>query len=245
LVPSQYDELKDLISHNRTKSKTKKQINKYLFKKMAMFMHIIDNLCTSSVEEDMHNKNRAHTGVGMNYFSDTNDGTSFDDKYNDNKQAKKRLRRQVGGAAAVGGIVGTLVAGPVIGLVTAGGAAALASTQKKRDDDTITDTVRSIGDTAASVGDKVIQWQKDNRISEKVSNSIIDVHQWATTQYKDNETARSLHTSATTVGTNIVNWERTNRVSEKVTKGFNTALDWVADNMSDNKGHQSTISNRQ
>jgi hypothetical protein len=99
------------------------------------------------------------------------------------QRQQRRRRRQIGGAAAVGGIVGLCCIGPVFGIVAASGAAAVAATTKKGH--AMGDVVRSTGEVAAHTGDKLQQFNRQHRIVEKTSHTIVQGCRWVTHQWKD------------------------------------------------------------
>jgi hypothetical protein len=91
--------------------------------------------------------------------------------------------RQVGGAAVIGGLVGLCLAGPIIGLVAAGGAAAVATSKCKAGD-----VARSTGTVASDAGDRLQQFNQKHRIVEKTSNGIIKGCRWMSHQLKQSPT---------------------------------------------------------
>lgn len=78
-------------------------------------------------------------------------------------------KRQVGGAAVAGGIAGLVLGGPMLGLIGAGGAAAIATSQSNKKP---AQFVRKTGDAMADAGDRLQQFDRKHRVVEKTSNSI-------------------------------------------------------------------------
>lgn len=81
---------------------------------------------------------------------------------------QQRRRQQVGGAAVAGGIVGLLVAGPIVGVALGIGVAVAATTKSKAGD-----VARASGDAVAAVGGKLSKLDKKHHVVEKTSNGII------------------------------------------------------------------------
>jgi hypothetical protein len=195
-----------------------------------MAVNIIDN--ERLTREDEHRESTSPTTRSdstSEMIHDNDIDKSYNNTNNDNDlsdvEIKRRMRRQVGGAAVVGGLVGTVLAGPITGLVTAGGAAALASSKHKNK---ATNVARSVGDSAADVGDKVLMWGNKHRVSEKISTRAVDTHTWVSTRCKENKAAQRVTTVAVFVGDNLKKWDEKNGATEKVTKSITTATEWVS-----------------
>lgn len=91
-------------------------------------------------------------------------------------------RRQVGGAAALGGVAGLVVGGPLVGLVAAGGAAAVATSKGKAGD-----VARAGGDVMSDAGVRLKRFDRKHHIVEKTSNGIVKGCQWVSKQIKQPE----------------------------------------------------------
>jgi hypothetical protein len=104
-----------------------------------------------------------------------NTETNDDDDRNENNTL-----RQVGGAAVVGGIVGLCLVGPLVGIVAAGGAAALATSKGVGGD-----VARSTGDVASNAGDRLQDLNKKHRIVERTSNGFIKGCRWVSHKLKE------------------------------------------------------------
>ena len=92
--------------------------------------------------------------------------------------------RQVSGAAVVGGIVGCCLLGPLVGIIAAGGAVALATSKG-----TAGTVARSTGDVAADAGVRLNEFNKKHHIVEKTSHGIVKGCRWVSHQLKDKPTA--------------------------------------------------------
>jgi hypothetical protein len=75
--------------------------------------------------------------------------------------------RQVGGAAAAGCLAGLVLAGPVIALLTAAGAAAVATSRGKPGD-----YARHSGDAMADAGDRLKRFDEKHQVFEKSSRWV-------------------------------------------------------------------------
>jgi hypothetical protein len=75
--------------------------------------------------------------------------------------------RQVGGAAAAGCLAGLVLAGPVIALLTAAGAAAVATSRGKPGD-----FARHSGDVMADAGDRLKRFDEKHQVVEKSSRWV-------------------------------------------------------------------------
>jgi hypothetical protein len=88
----------------------------------------------------------------------------------DSKESSKALRRrQMGGAAVAGGVVGMVVAGPVVALGLAAVAAAAAGS---RGTYVLGDAARKSGDAVASAGDEISKWDERHRVTEKTRKAV-------------------------------------------------------------------------
>ena len=87
--------------------------------------------------------------------------------------------RQVSGAAVVGGIVGCCLLGPFVGIIAAGGAAALATSPSSAGT-----VARSTGDVAADAGVRLKDFNQKHHIVEKTSDGIVKGCRWVSEQLK-------------------------------------------------------------
>lgn len=92
-------------------------------------------------------------------------------------------KRQVGGAAVAGGIVGLALAGPVIGMAAAGGAALIAS--KNKGD--AGKAARVTGDAMGDLGSSIKKFDKKHNIKEKTSKGIVKGCNWISSRLQRND----------------------------------------------------------
>ncbi|KAL3911216.1 MAG: hypothetical protein SGILL_007368 [Bacillariaceae sp.] len=110
-------------------------------------------------------------------------GSSSNTDENNYFFGKNHTKRQLCGAAVVGGAVGLAAMGSaVVGLAAAGGAVYAATRRDK-----VGVVMRSTGDTVADVGISLKKFDKTHRISEKATDSIIKGNQWISKQLKSQE----------------------------------------------------------
>ena len=82
-------------------------------------------------------------------------------------RGNRASRRELGGAAVAGGILGLAIAGPMVGLVAGAGAAAVTTTKGKAGE-----IARASGEVVSSGGDRLKQWNTKHRVTSKASNAI-------------------------------------------------------------------------
>lgn len=82
-------------------------------------------------------------------------------------------KRQVTGAAVAGGLVGLVFGGPVLGLLAAGGSAAVATAEGKAGD-----VARTSGDAMADAGDRLRRFDEKHRVVDKTSEGIAKGCRW-------------------------------------------------------------------
>lgn len=75
-------------------------------------------------------------------------------------------RRELWGSAAAGGIVGLAVGGPLFGVVSGGVAAIVATTKSKAGEVT-----RSCGEVTATVGDHLVEFNRDHHLVQKTKDA--------------------------------------------------------------------------
>ena len=71
------------------------------------------------------------------------------------------------GAAVVGGVAATLIAGPVIGVIAAGGAAYAATRSDK-----VGEAAKATGGAAVAVGGKVVDINKEHKVTDKIGDGL-------------------------------------------------------------------------
>lgn len=120
----------------------------------------------------------------------TNNGVNNKASADKNQQPRKERRRQIGGAAAVGGIAGLVLVGPVIGLVAAGGAAAAAAAGKGP----VGDVARATGNLASNAGDRVKEFDQKHKVTKKTSQGFVKGCNWVSKKIskKDNNNGASM-----------------------------------------------------
>ena len=88
-------------------------------------------------------------------------------------------QRQIGGAAAAGGIAGLIIGGPILAVVAGIGIAACATTKSKAGQVT-----RATGDAVSTAGSKAKQWNEKHRVLQKTGDGIVKGYQWVDRQFK-------------------------------------------------------------
>jgi ABC-type sugar transport system substrate-binding protein len=86
-------------------------------------------------------------------------------------------KRQLCGAAVVGGMAGLVTLGPIGGVLIAGGAA-FAATRKGK----VGAVMRSTGDTMADIGKSLKEFDRNHGISDKTVDGIIEGNRWVSKQ---------------------------------------------------------------
>ncbi|KAI2493900.1 hypothetical protein MHU86_20627 [Fragilaria crotonensis] len=123
----------------------------------------VDGMPHDTNGDHVDNKNKKDNDI------DDDDKMEHDDGKKPTTAATKTFtKRQVGGAAAVGGIVGLIVAGPVIAIAAGIGVAVAATTKGK-----VGDVARASGDVVASAGERLKQLDKKHQVSETTSKVIV------------------------------------------------------------------------
>ena len=98
---------------------------------------------------------------------------------NDAIATNSHTRRELGGAAVAGGLVGLVVGGPILGAVAAGGCS-LAATSKSQ----AGNVARAGGEAVASVGDRLKKIDKKHRVVEKTGKGITKGCKWVAKKVK-------------------------------------------------------------
>lgn len=93
--------------------------------------------------------------------------------------------RQLGGAAIAGGLAGLILAGPIIALFAAAGAAVAATAKGKTGQ-----VARNSGDAIASFGDRLKDLDQKHHVIEKTSQSIASGSSYVSRQiHRERESA--------------------------------------------------------
>merc|ERR1719330_347876 len=79
----------------------------------------------------------------------------------------KAARREFGGAAVAGGLLGLALAGPMVGLVAGAGAAALTTTKGEAGK-----IAKASGEVVCSGGERLKQWNRKHHVSAKTNKAI-------------------------------------------------------------------------
>ena len=108
----------------------------------------------------------------------------------------------VAGAAAVGGVAAFVLAGPLVGLAAAGGAAYAATRN-----DEVGAAAKSTGKAALAIGDKAREINEEHKISDKVAEGAKNSLAWAHDMNERHD------------------------VSGKVTAGITAAGNWITDKL--------------
>lgn len=118
------------------------------------------------------NETASDTGLSeVEYGIEPNVAAGLQDEERRQQQKGQQLQgtnRQVGGAAVAAGIAGTLLVGPVIGLVAAGGAAVVAT--KKG---TAGNVARASGDVVANAGERIRKFDQNHHVTKKVGKGFV------------------------------------------------------------------------
>lgn len=88
--------------------------------------------------------------------------------------------RQVGGAAALGGLAAFLVAGPVVGVIAAGATAAVATSQSKAGD-----IARKGGDVMADAAVRLKRFNREHHVVEKATKGVKKGYRCVVNQFKE------------------------------------------------------------
>jgi hypothetical protein len=95
------------------------------------------------------------------------------------EQALHGTNRQVGGAAVAAGIAGTLLVGPLVGLVVAGGAAVVATTGGSAGK-----VARASGTVVANTGDRLQKLNQKHQITSKTRKGVVKGAKWISSKLK-------------------------------------------------------------
>jgi len=134
---------------------------------------------TESVLQE--NASRQHMADNRSLFTspyeETDAASDTDSSVNtgrDNCQPRDRKRSTlVAGAAVAGGVVGLVIASPLVAVVAAGGAAALATSKGKAGD-----VARATGNVTVNAGERLKKFDMKHRIVEKTSNGVVKGCNW-------------------------------------------------------------------
>lgn len=152
------------------------------------------------------------------------DEESTDDDNNENGNDDPGTRRQVVGAGVAGGITGLVLGGPLLGLVGAGGAAAVAKTSRGKPGD----FARKSGDVMASAGDRIKKYDEKHRVVEKTSGSIRKGCEWVS----KSEVGRKSGDAVARASDRLKKYDEKHRVVEKTSGSITKGCQWVSNKFS-------------
>mmetsp|Transcript_18801 Transcript_18801/g.27803 ORF Transcript_18801/g.27803 Transcript_18801/m.27803 type:complete len:158 (+) Transcript_18801:1-474(+) len=96
-----------------------------------------------------------------------NKATNTDYAFEEAPREDKARRREVGGAAVAGGLLGLTLAGPMVGVVAGAGAAALTTTKGGAGK-----IARASGDAVCSGGERLKQWNRKHQVTAKTNKAL-------------------------------------------------------------------------
>jgi hypothetical protein len=139
--------------------------------------------------------------------------------------------REVGGAAAVGGIAGLVIGGPLLGIVGAGAGAVVATTKGKAGD-----VMRSSGSVAANAGSRLKGLSKQHNLPEKTSKGMKASGARARKFDEKHHVVDKLKAA----GAGVRKFDQKHRVSGKTSKGIVKGCNWISKKLQDKPSTTST-----
>jgi len=137
---------------------------------------------------------------------------------------------QLGGAAAVGGLAGAVLAGPLVGIAAAAGGAYAATTRG-----TAGDLTRSTGQAVSNVGQEVKEFNEDHNIAKQawsgVQQGVQSIQQFEQQHRWGENTTRA----AGTMWATAREFEQKNEIGEKTKRGLGQAWQSAKQFERDNK----------
>ena len=158
---------------------------------------------------------------------------------NNNSNTKEHVRegsaREMGGAAAIGGMAGLIVLGPIGGLLGAGGGAVAATTKGKTGD-----TTRAVGDVVASAGDRLKRFSSQHHVKEKSSKGVSTVSK-SVKSFEDKHNVKE-RASKTLVaaGKSLKSFDKKHSVTEKTSTGIIKSCQWMTKKLKSPKNSNTT-----
>lgn len=116
--------------------------------------------------------------VGEEHQTTTSSSSSH--SHDESSDSDPGTSRQVRAAAIAGCLAGLLLGGPILGLVAAGGAAAVATSRSQAGE-----VARSTGDAMADAGDRLKRFDEKHQIVDKTRASVKKGCQWASQKVQD------------------------------------------------------------
>lgn len=143
--------------------------------------------------------------------------------------------REVGGAAAMGGMAGLLVFGPLGGLLGAGGGAVAATTHGKTGA-----TTRAVGDVVASAGERLQRFSRQHRVPEQSSKGMSSmsksVQSFEDTHHVKERAAKTL----VAAGKSWKSFDQKHSVTEKTSTGIIKSCQWMTKKLKSPKNSNTT-----
>ena len=139
-----------------------------------------------------------------------------------NSEEKKTGKGVVIGAAAVGGVAGLVLVGPLVGLAAGAGAAVAATTSGKAGD-----VARSSGNLACAVGGRAKKIDKDYRVSEQTKSFAVSTGKKAKEFDEKHQVVAKSKSAASSVAKSASEFNEKHRVTEKAAKGFTSAANFI------------------
>ena len=137
-------------------------------------------------------------------------------------ESKKTGKGVVVGAAAVGGVAGLVLVGPIVGLAAGAGAAVIASQPGKAGD-----VARSSGNLACAVGSRAKQMDQDYRVSENTKSFAVSTGKKAKEFDDKHQVVAKSKSAASSISKSAIEFNEKHRVSEKAAKGFTSAANFL------------------
>jgi hypothetical protein len=134
----------------------------------------------SSPEPEIHFTMEDETTSNLSSPGSVNHAQATNSDKPDKKAERRLLRRQVGGAAAVAGVAGLVVVGPIVGVLAAGGAAAGAALGKGPGGK----IARGAGGVAADAGDRIKKIDEKHQISKKTATGVSKGYNWVSSKIR-------------------------------------------------------------
>jgi len=144
----------------------------------------------------------------------------------------------VGGAAIAGGVLGTILAGPFIGIAAALGLGALA-TQKNQ----AGDVARASGEVVVNAGEAAKKFGEEHHLVEKTKMAANATAQKAQEIDREHHIVENTKRTLANVGESLRRFDQEHRVVEKTTKSIAGACHFVADKLKASNDRSNTGSN--
>ena len=158
---------------------------------------------------------------------------------NNNSNTKEHVRegsaREMGGAAAIGGMAGLIVLGPIGGLLGAGGGAVAATTKGKTGA-----TTRAVGDVVASAGERLKRFSSQHHVHEKSSKGVSTVSKSVQSFEDKHHVKERAAKTLVAAGQNWKSFDQKHRVTEKTSTGIIKSCQWMTKKLQSPKNSNTT-----